>query len=100
MDQRSQQSTDFNPLDFNPLVVKLAAKNPKDFDGTISQYLWYYYKASDPANIIDLKATPGTVPYTYFTIYTRDESLGGGDIVFGVKLIDNDGGEVKSEDII
>lgn len=100
LDQRSQQSTDFNPLDFNPLVVKLAAKNPKDFDGTISQYLWYYYKASDPANIIDLKATPGAVPYTYFTIYTRDESLGGGDIVFGVKLIDNDGGEVKSEDII
>lgn len=97
--QGSQEKT-FDPLSVNPLIVKVTANNPKDRDGSISQFVWYYYKADDPTRIIDMRSTPSNVPYTHFTIYTNDPALWAGDIVFGVKMIDNDGGEQVSEDIV
>lgn len=97
--QGTQEKT-FDPLKVNPLIVKVTANNPKDRDWVISQFVWYYYKADDPTRIIDMRSTPSNVPYTHFTIYTNDPALWAGDIVFGVKMIDNDGGEQLSEDII
>ena len=48
----------FDPLKVNPLVVKVTANNSKDFDGTISQYVRYYYKSDDPTRFIEIKSTP------------------------------------------
>lgn len=90
----------FDPLKVNPLIVKVTANNSKDKDGSISQYIWYYYKKDDPTRQLELKSSPSTVPYTHFSIPTNDPALWAGDIVFGVKMIDNDGGEQVSEDII
>lgn len=100
LNQAAQERVTFDPLKVNPLIVKVTANNPKDSDGTVSQYVWYYYKADDPTRMIEIKSTPGNVPYTHFTIYTNDPALGGGNIVFGVKLIDNDSGEKLSEEVI
>lgn len=90
----------FDPLKVNPLIVKVTANNPKDRDGAISQYIWYYYKKDDPTRQLELKASPASVPYTHFTIPTNDPALWAGDLVFWVKIIDNDGGEQYSEDLI
>ena len=90
----------FDPLKVNPLIVKVTANNSKDKDGTISQYIWYYYKKDDPTRQLELKSSPASVPYTHFSILTNDPGLWAGDIVFGVKMIDNDGWEQVSEDII
>lgn len=90
----------FDPLKVNPLIVKVTANNSKDKDGTISQYIWYYYKKDDPTRQLELKSSPSTVPYTHFSILTNDPALWAGDIVFGVKMIDNDWWEQVSEDII
>lgn len=35
-------------LNVDPVVVKVTANNPKDEDGAIVSYLWYYYTDSDP----------------------------------------------------
>lgn len=90
----------FDPLKVNPLIVKVTANNAKDRDGSVSQYIWYYYKKDDPTRQLELKSSPWNVPYTYFSIPTNDPALWAGDIVFGVKMVDNDGGEQLSEDII
>jgi len=90
----------FDPLKVNPLIVKVTANNSKDKDGTISQYIWYYYKKDDPTRPLGQKNTPSSIPYTHFSIPTNDPALGAWDIVFGVKMIDNDGGEQISEDVI
>ena len=85
----------FDPSKVSPLIVKVNAINPKDNDGFITQYIWYYYKKDDPSRKLELKPTPANTPSTFFTIYSEP-----GEIVFGVKLIDNDGGEQVSEEII
>lgn len=75
LNQSSPEKT-FDPLRVNPLIVKVTANNPKDSDGSISQYIRYYYKSEDPTRFIEIKSTPGNVPYVHFTIYTNDPSLG------------------------
>jgi PKD repeat protein len=90
----------FDPLKVSPLIVKVTANNSKDKDGSISQYIWYYYKKDDPTRQLELRSSPSSVPYTHFSIPTNDPALWAGDIVFGVKMIDNDGWEQVSEDII
>ncbi len=90
----------FDPLKVADLIVKVTANNSKDKDWSISQYIWYYYKKDDPTRQLDIKLTPTSVPYTHFTIPTNDPALWAGDIVFWVKMIDNDGGEQLSEDVI
>lgn len=92
--QGTQEKT-FDPTKVNPLIVKVNAISPKDNDGFITQYIWYYYKKDDPSRKIDLKPTPANSPNTFFSIFSEP-----GEIVFGVKMIDNDGGEVTSEEII
>ena len=74
LNQSTPEKT-FDPLRVNPLIVKVTANNPKDNDGSISQYVWYYYKSEDPTRFIEIKSTPGNVPYVHFTIYTNDPSL-------------------------
>ncbi len=74
LNQASQEKA-FDPLKVNPLIVKVTANNPRDNDGTLSQYVWYYYKSDDPTRMIDIKSTPGNVPYTHFSIDTKDPTL-------------------------
>jgi PKD repeat protein len=90
----------FDPLKVNPLIVKVTANNSKDKDGSISQYIWYYYKKDDPTRQLELKSSPSSVPYMHFSIPTNDPALWAWDIVFWVKMIDNDGWSQLSEDII
>ena len=72
---QSAKDNVFNPQKYNQLTVKVTANNAKDMDGSISQYVWYYYKTDDPTKIISIKATPGNVPYTFFSIDTKDPLL-------------------------
>ena len=97
---QSAKDNVFNPQKYNQLTVKVTANNAKDMDGSISQYVWYYYKTDDPTKIISIKSTPGNVPYTFFSIDTKDPLLWWWNITFGVKLIDNDAGEMYSEQIV
>lgn len=60
----------------DPLIVKVQVNNTKDTDGAVSQYVWYYYKTDDPSRMIDIRSTPGNVPYTHFSIDTNDPALG------------------------
>lgn len=99
IDQQAKQDQ-FDITSLDKLIVKLTANRALDKDGTISQFLWYYYKAWDPTRLLWLKATPWHIPSTIFDIRTKDPLLGGWDIVFGVKMIDNDGGEMMSEEVI
>jgi hypothetical protein len=62
-------------LKVNPLIVKVTANNSKDKDGSISQYIWYYYKKDDPTRQLELKSSPSNVPYTHFSIPTNDPAL-------------------------
>lgn len=92
--QWSKEKT-FDPTKVNPLIVKVNAIWPKDNDGFITQYVWYYYKKDDPSRKIELKPTPANTPSAYFSIFSEP-----GEIVFGVKLIDNDWAEQASEAVI
>lgn len=80
---------------FDPLVVRVNMNNPVDLDGSISYIAWYYYKPEDPDRLLDIKITPGNSNAVNFAI-----SREAGEYTFGAKLIDNDGGEIASEDII
>lgn len=97
---QASQSQIFDPLKINPLIIKITANSAKDTDGSISQFIWYYYKADDPTRILHMESTTAHVPYNFFSIDTHDPLLGGGNIVFGVKIIDNDNGEIMSEELI
>ncbi len=73
--QQGTKEKTFDPTKVNPLIVKVQANNVKDTDGSVSQYIWYYYKADDPTRMLDMRATPGNVPYTHFSIATNDPTL-------------------------
>lgn len=81
----------------DPIFASVEAKGSKDPDGFISHYAWYYYETKNPNNIIALKITPSTVPHTTFVIpkprYAAEYS-------FAVRMVDNDGAETTSEDIL
>jgi len=85
----------FDPTSVNPLIVKVSAVGAKDNDGFVAQYVRYYYNKADPSRKLDIKTTPANNPSVFFSIYSEP-----GDIVFGVKMIDNDGAEQASEEII
>jgi hypothetical protein len=70
-------------------------ENPVDLDGSISYIARYYYKPEDPERLLDIKVTPGNSNAVNFAI-----SREAGEYTFGAKIIDNDGGEVATEDII
>lgn len=81
----------------DPLVVKVTANTaqPADPDGTLSYYTWYYYKKDNPTRLLEIKVTPSSINYVFFSVPTDP-----GEFAFWVKLTDNDGWEVKSEDVI
>ncbi|MBP7007436.1 hypothetical protein KBB05_01570 [Patescibacteria group bacterium] len=64
-------------------------------DGSISRILWYYYKPDDPDRLLDIKITPGNSNSVNFAL-----SREAGEYMFGAKIVDNDGGEISSEEII
>lgn len=79
----------------DPIIVRVAAQNPKDKDGVISYYKWYYYPKDNPNKILGTKITPSDIPYTYFSIPRQP-----GEFMFGVTMYDNDDGKQSSEEII
>lgn len=91
------QNTDKKAFDptINPLIVKVVAQTPRDNDGFITKYLWYYYKTDDPTRILEYKAWYPNTPSQFFSIMSEP-----GELTFGVKMTDNDGGEITSEQII
>ncbi len=91
---QNSQKKSFDPT-INPLIVKVMAQSPKDNDGFITKYLWYYYKTDDPTRILEYKAGYPNTPNQFFSIMSEP-----GEITFGVKITDNDGGEITSEQII
>lgn len=80
---------------FDPLVVRVNIDSPVDLDGSISYIARYYYKPEDPDRLLDIKVTPSNSSAVNFAI-----SREAGEYTFGAKLIDNDGWEIASEDII
>lgn len=91
----NENNIDIFSSDYDPLIVKVSASNPRDQDGFISYYQWYYYYKDDPSRILASKISPASVPYTYFSLPRIP-----GEFAFGVKIFDNDNGSQSSEDII
>jgi len=83
--------------ELDPIFVEVHAEWAQDPDGFISHYAWYYYETKNPDNIISLKITPSNVSHTTFVIskprYAAEYS-------FAVRMVDNDGAEVTSEDVL
>ena len=80
---------------FDPLVVKATVQGARDLDGFISHFVWYYYKSEDPTKLIEIKVTPASVTYATFSLPRVP-----GEYTFGVKVVDNDDGEIRSEDVL
>lgn len=89
------KNKDVFKVDFDPLVVKVNALGALDPDGFVSYYTWYYYDKNDPARILEAKVTPSNIPYVYFSVPSV-----AGEYMFGVKIVDNDNGEIRSQDLI
>lgn len=79
------------------LIVKVIAHKAEDLDWQISTFTWYYYNKDDPNRLLEVKANPGNVPYAFFTL---SKSALRWDFAFGVRMTDNDGWEITSEEII
>lgn len=79
-----------------PVKVKLRAVSPRDKDGAIKKYRWWYYQEGQENEKLGLHAT--SVPETSMTI----TSLGQPDVInryyFVVESYDNDGGIYTSEE--
>lgn len=86
---------DIFEIKYDPLIVKIAASWTKDLDWAISYYTWYYYKTDDPTRLLEVKITPANVPYVVFSMQRIP-----GEYTYWVKITDNDGWEIRSEDII
>ncbi len=87
--------TDIFKVSYDPLIVKVVAREPSDPDGQIAYFKWYYYKDWDPDNLIDVKITPWNIPYVIFSVPRIPWRY-----LFWVQLCDNDRKCIKSEDII
>jgi hypothetical protein len=75
--------------------VKIDAVNVVDPDGSISKYKWYYYNVDDPQRWLEIKYTPASIPYTYFSLPKI-----AGEYRFGLEVYDNDGASTKSEETL
>jgi hypothetical protein len=96
LDTVSQRDV-FTNSAIDPVVVKVNAKGVRDPDGFISHFAWYYYESNNPDNIISLKITPADVPSTSFIVPKPHHPT---EYAFAVRIVDNDGGEVTSEEIL
>jgi PKD repeat protein len=79
------------------VTVKLQAHNIKDLDWSISRLVWYYYRLENPERLIEAKVTPATVNFINFSIPKPRQA---GEFGFWVKMVDNDGGEITSEEVL
>ena len=89
---QNTQNTDIFKADMDPVVVRLDAANSRDSDWSIVTYKWYYYNVDDPQRILEIKYTPATIPYVYFSISRMP-----GEYRFAVEITDNDGLMTNSE---
>lgn len=89
------KAQDIFQSDFDPLITKITINWASDPDWYISYFQWYYYKSDDPTRLLEVKLTPYNTPYTFFAVPKVPW-----EFTFGVKIIDNDGWEIRSEDII
>lgn len=80
---------------FDPLIVKAMAINPKDSDGFISYFKWFYAYKDDPERYLEMKITPGTIPYVFFSLPRI-----AGEFIFGVTMYDNDGGKQTNQEVV
>lgn len=87
----------FTDTSINPIVVTVSAKGVRDPDGVISKFIWYYYPKNDPDRIIDIKQTTASVPQTTFVVPKPYSPM---EYAFGVRVVDNDWGEISSEKIL
>jgi len=55
-------------MEYDPLIVKATAQNPVDIDSQISYYKRYYYNKNTPDNLLEVKITPGDIPYAFFSV--------------------------------
>jgi hypothetical protein len=85
----------FSPNVYDPLVVHVTAQGVTDPDGIISYYKRYYYKKDNPSRYLETKITPASVAEAYFSLPRQ-----GGEYEFGVTMVDNDGGESRSTDLL
>ena len=93
--EASAQPQEIFITDFDPLIVRVSAINPIDNDGNIAYFQRYYYEKDNPSRILATKISPGDIPSTFFSIPKTP-----GEFMFGVKIVDNDWWEQRSEDII
>lgn len=68
-------------INTDPVVVKVTANNPRDDDGAIVSYLWYYYTDSDPEpQDYRVTRTPSTtfvipkVTWKYYFVLIAEDS--------------------------
>lgn len=87
----------FSDTSIDPIVVNVSAKGVRDPDGVVSKFIWYYYPKNDPDRIIDIKQTPATVSQATFVVPKPYSPM---EYSFGVRIVDNDGGEIASETIL
>lgn len=80
---------------YDPLIVKAIAQNPIDADSQISYFKRYYYDKNNPANLLEVKITPGDIPYAFFSVPRI-----AGEYMFGVTIYDIDWWYQSSEDMI
>ncbi len=89
------QVRDIFNTEFDPLIVKVQAENPKDSDWFVSYFKRYYYYKDDPTRPLETKITPWDIPYAYFSLPKIP-----GEFMFGVTLYDSDDWINPSEKII
>ncbi len=80
---------------YDPFIIKVQAQNPVDIDSQISYFKRYYYNKNTPENIIEVKITPGDIPYAFFSVPRI-----AWEFMFGVTIYDIDWWFQSSEDII
>ena len=93
--EASAMPQDIFSNEYDPLIVRVSAVNPRDPDGTISYFQRYYYDKNDPNRILATKISPWDVPHTFFSVPRMPW-----EFMFGVKIYDNDGWSQRSEDVI
>lgn len=89
---QNTQNTDVFKADIDPVILRLDVTNGRDSDWSIVSYKRYYYNVDDPNRILEIKYTPSTIPYAYFTVPRLY-----GEYRFAVEITDNDGMITNSE---
>lgn len=90
-----QTQADMFETQYDPLIVRVQAQNPRDPDWHISHFIRYYYKSDNPDRILEVKTSPANMPNSVFSIPRMPW-----EFVFWVRIVDNDWAEIDSESII